>query len=101
MDNMRLHTQGLVKRYRARTVVNRVSVEVRQGEIVGLLGPNGAGKTTIIRIMTTLLNADSGSVVVNGFNIKSNPENIRKLFRWPLLTTYCQSGCRNGSNGQH
>ncbi|MFN7279581.1 MAG: ATP-binding cassette domain-containing protein, partial [bacterium] len=41
-----IHTEQLVKRYRNRTVVNQVSVEVRQGEIVGLLGPNGAGKTT-------------------------------------------------------
>lgn len=43
---MVLRTEDLVKRYRNRTVVNHVSIEVRQGEIVGLLGPNGAGKTT-------------------------------------------------------
>ncbi len=42
---MKLHTSDLVKRYKTRTVVNEVSVEVQQGEIVGLLGPNGAGKT--------------------------------------------------------
>ena len=49
MDNvggMMLRTEGLVKRYGKRTVVNDVSINVRQGEIVGLLGPNGAGKTT-------------------------------------------------------
>ena len=44
--SMTLHTEGLVKRYGKRTVVNDVSINVRQGEIVGLLGPNGAGKTT-------------------------------------------------------
>ena len=43
---MILRTENLVKRYRSRTVVNHVSIQVGQGEIVGLLGPNGAGKTT-------------------------------------------------------
>ena len=45
-ESMVLRTEGLVKRYGKRTVVNDVSINVRQGEIVGLLGPNGAGKTT-------------------------------------------------------
>ena len=45
-QSMTLRTEGLVKRYGKRTVVNDVSINVRQGEIVGLLGPNGAGKTT-------------------------------------------------------
>ena len=43
---MRLYTSELVKKYKARTVVDHVSIDVNQGEIVGLLGPNGAGKTT-------------------------------------------------------
>lgn len=45
---MRLYTSELVKKYKARTVVNHVSIDVNQGEIVGLLGPNGAGKTTTV-----------------------------------------------------
>ena len=48
---MRLFTSELVKKYKARTVVNHVSIDVNQGEIVGLLGPNGAGKTTLMNIL--------------------------------------------------
>ena len=47
-----LRSESLVKRYRKRAVVNEVSVEVRQGEVVGLLGPNGAGKTTTFYMIT-------------------------------------------------
>ena len=49
-----LRTDKLVKRYGKRTVANGVSINVRQGEIVGLLGPNGAGKTTLLRIISGL-----------------------------------------------
>ena len=52
VGGMVLRTEGLVKRYGKRTVVNEVSIEVRQGEIVGLLGPNGAGKTTSFYMTT-------------------------------------------------
>jgi len=53
-----IHTQDLVKRYRTRTVVNHVSIEVKQGEIVGLLGPNGAGKTTTFYMTVGLIKPD-------------------------------------------
>jgi len=52
---MRLYTENLVKRYRKRTVVDHVSIEVEQGEIVGLLGPNGAGKTTSFYMIVGLI----------------------------------------------
>ena len=52
---MKLWTKNLVKKYKQRTVVNHVSVEVNQGEIIGLLGPNGAGKTTTFYMMTGLI----------------------------------------------
>ena len=61
---MVLRTEGLVKRYGKRTVVNDVSINVRQGEIVGLLGPNGAGKTTLFRMIMGLENADGGTFEV-------------------------------------
>jgi len=61
---MRLYTESLVKKYRNRTVVDQVSIEVEQGEIVGLLGPNGAGKTTLFRMITGQEQPDSGSFKV-------------------------------------
>src|SRR5580704_19124552 len=57
-----LRSENLVKVYRSRTVVNDVSVEVKQGEIVGLLGPNGAGKTTSFYMIVGLIPPDKGKV---------------------------------------
>ena len=59
---MRLYTKDLVKRYKTRTVVNRVSIEVGQGEIVGLLGPNGAGKTTSFYMIVGLIKPNEGQI---------------------------------------
>ena len=60
--SMTLRTEGLVKRYGKRTVVNDVSINVRQGEIVGLLGPNGAGKTTSFYMTTGLIIPNAGHI---------------------------------------
>ena len=68
-----IHTKELVKKYRNRTVVNHVSVEVRQGEIVGLLGPNGAGKTTTFYMVVGLIKPDEGQVFLNDRNITDLP----------------------------
>ena len=57
-----ISTRDLVKRYHSRTVVNHVSIEVNQGEIVGLLGPNGAGKTTTFYQVVGLIKPDEGDV---------------------------------------
>lgn len=59
---MRLYTTDLVKKYKTRTVVNHVSVDVQQGEIVGLLGPNGAGKTTTFYMIVGLIKPNEGSI---------------------------------------
>lgn len=59
---MRLYTKDLVKRYKTRTVVDHVSIEVNQGEIVGLLGPNGAGKTTTFYMIVGLIKPNEGSI---------------------------------------
>jgi len=68
-----IKTQDLVKRYRQRTVVNCVSIEVGQGEIVGLLGPNGAGKTTTFYQVVGLIKPDEGKVFLNNVDITSLP----------------------------
>ncbi|HEV8287170.1 MAG TPA: LPS export ABC transporter ATP-binding protein [Chitinophagaceae bacterium] len=68
-----ISTKDLVKRYRSRTVVNHVSIEVKQGEIVGLLGPNGAGKTTTFYQVVGLIKPDQGDVFLDDQNITKLP----------------------------
>lgn len=70
---MRLFTEKLVKKYRQRTVVNEVSLELEQGEIVGLLGPNGAGKTTTFYMIVGLIKPNSGKIYLENRNITSDP----------------------------
>ena len=64
-----LRTENLVKRYSKRTVVDHVSIELRQGEIVGLLGPNGAGKTTTFYMTTGLVIPNEGHIYLGGQDI--------------------------------
>jgi lipopolysaccharide export system ATP-binding protein len=68
-----LRTDNLVKRYRQRTVVDHVSIELRQGEIVGLLGPNGAGKTTTFYMTTGLVIPNEGRVYLGDQDITDYP----------------------------
>lgn len=70
---MILRTQNLVKKYRQRIVVNNVSVQVEQGEIVGLLGPNGAGKTTSFYMIVGLIKPLSGHVFLDNIDITEMP----------------------------
>ena len=72
-QSMTLRTEGLVKRYGKRTVVNDVSINVRQGEIVGLLGPNGAGKTTTFYMIVGLIKPFSGHVFLDNVDITKYP----------------------------
>jgi lipopolysaccharide export system ATP-binding protein len=73
MQQMILRTEHLVKRYRSRTVVNQVSVDVKQGEIVGLLGPNGAGKTTTFYMMVGLVTPNEGKIFLDDTDITKFP----------------------------
>ncbi|MCA8952764.1 MAG: LPS export ABC transporter ATP-binding protein [Planctomycetes bacterium] len=68
-----LRTEGLVKAYRGRRVVDRVSITVGAGEIVGLLGPNGAGKTTTFRMVVGMVTPDAGNVHLNGTDVTRQP----------------------------
>lgn len=70
---MKLRTTDICKSYRGRAVVNGVSVEVNQGEIVGLLGPNGAGKTTSFYMMVGLVKPDTGNVFLDDTDITKFP----------------------------
>ncbi len=70
---MILRTEKLVKKYRNRTVVNKVSVEVEQGEIVGLLGPNGAGKTTTFYMIVGLITPNEGRIFLDDEDITKLP----------------------------
>ena len=82
-NSLVLRTEGLVKRYGKRTVANGVSINVKQGEIVGLLGPNGAGKTTSFYMTTGLVVPNEGHVFLGDQEITDFPVNTIKshIFR--------------------
>ena len=72
-SNKTLHSSGLTKSYKKRTVVSDVSIDVTQGEIVGLLGPNGAGKTTTFYMFVGLVTPDSGEIFLDDKNLTDMP----------------------------
>ena len=65
--------ENLVKTFDGKTAVDHLDLRVREGELFGFLGPNGAGKTTTVRCVATLTNFDSGTITVDGFDLKKNP----------------------------
>lgn len=77
MNRNIIQIKGVRKSFKDVEVLKGVDFEVDKGSVFALLGSNGSGKTTIIRIMATLLKADAGSVVINGFDIQKNPGEIR------------------------
>ncbi|MBC7361486.1 MAG: ATP-binding cassette domain-containing protein [Candidatus Aminicenantes bacterium] len=87
MEIIRVH--NLVKKYDGLTAVDHISFSVKRGEIFGFLGPNGAGKTTTINILSTLLQPTEGEVYVNGFNVITQKNKVRKsiglVFQDPSL----------------
>src|SRR5258706_1869223 len=82
-DNMNpVVVEDIVKTYGKKkaqvTAVNKISFEVKPGELFGIIGPDGAGKTSLFRILTTLLLADSGKASVDGFDVVKDYKEIRK-----------------------
>jgi len=69
---------GLTKIYDKVTAVNGINLTIEEGEIFGLLGPNGAGKTTTLMMLSTLLKPTSGLAIVNGFNVVTQPDEVRE-----------------------
>ena len=88
--------QNLTKRYQKLTAVDSLNLEIDKNEVFGLLGPNGAGKTTVIHMLATLLKPTSGTAIVNGYDIISDPAKVRSsigiVFQAPssddMLTGY-------------
>ena len=73
-----IQVKGLEKSYKDLQVLRGVDFEVKRGSIFALLGSNGAGKTTAVRILSTLLKADGGTARINGFDVASQPQNVRE-----------------------
>lgn len=74
-----IEVTGLTKSYGKNDVLRGVDLQVQKGTMLALLGPNGAGKTTTVRILSTLLDHDGGTVTVAGFNVKSEADKVRSV----------------------
>ncbi len=74
-----LDVHNLVKRYGDLTAVNRISFSVYKQEIFGILGPNGAGKTSTLEMIETLRTIDDGEVMLNGLNVKNQPQEVKRV----------------------
>ena len=76
---MNISVESLVKKYNGHTALDGLDFSVEDGDIFGFLGPNGAGKTTTIRILTAILKADSGTVLIDGHNVLKEPLAVKKI----------------------
>jgi ABC-2 type transport system ATP-binding protein len=87
MPSAIIQVQNLVKNYGEFEAVKGISFEVYEGEIFGLLGPNGAGKSTTLEIIETLRQKTAGTVVVDGFDLDKQPNEIKKIIGVQLQTS--------------
>ena len=74
-----IRVENVTKRFDDKLVLDNVSLEIKEGDIFGLIGPNGAGKSTLINIMTGILDANGGDVLMGDFSIKKNPVKVKEL----------------------
>lgn len=79
MPEQAITLRGVEKSFGEIKALDGVDLHVNKGEILGLLGPNGAGKTTLVRIMTTLMRPDAGTVLISGHDAVTNPDEVRKV----------------------
>ena len=77
-DTPAIRVRGVKKSYKGLKVLRGVDLDVQRGSIFALLGSNGAGKTTLVRILSTLLKADAGTATVHGFDVATNPGDVRE-----------------------
>lgn len=75
---MSIEVQNISKNYGTQKALNSISFTIQKGEIVGFLGPNGAGKSTLMKILTTYIEVDNGTALVNGFNVKTQAKEVQK-----------------------
>lgn len=91
MDNKTiLKLNGLSKKFGGKTVVDHISLDIKEGEIFGLLGPNGAGKSTTLNMVCSLLKPTSGDIHVFGSNLSDNTKTLKSklvIYRKSLLYT--------------
>ena len=78
IPSLAVRVRGLVKRYGETTALAGIDFEVPTGTVTAVLGPNGAGKTTAVRILTTLAEADEGEATVAGFDVGTDPREVRR-----------------------
>ena len=78
-ENIAININNLTKSFKDLEVLRGINLSIRQGTIFALLGPNGAGKTTTIKILSTLLEPDNGEIFVNGFNLREDANEVRKI----------------------
>jgi ABC-2 type transport system ATP-binding protein len=77
-SDLAISATGLVKHYGEKTALGGVDIELAKGTVTSILGPNGAGKTTVVRILTTLTEPDEGHAIVAGFDVRSDPTQVRR-----------------------
>ena len=75
---MSIEVQNISKNYGTQKALDTIDFKIHKGEIVGFLGPNGAGKSTLMKILTTYIEADNGTAIVNGFNVNTHPKEVQK-----------------------